>query len=311
MTDAAGGVGRLGIGWAQGTTREAPVAEVLGWLSERFGPAVPREHGLQWYGRAWKLGEHGVVVGDRPRSSSSDPGEVYVVIPQGALDPLGWDGQVAVLALLESLRVRLSRVDVYYDDLARHADPEDVLAAMRAGNARTRVKAVRWVGDFSGGMTTYLGSREGECMVRVYRKWAESGDPGAGVRWEMEAKGERAPIVADFVRGAAAPAVAFFGLLRAFVDFVDREDGARGDRAPMLAWWAMLIGSAGLARLAGRVVVDSLARKVAWLRRQVVPTLALVFAAYGSAGLSNLIDEGWPRARWELVPALSGGPALA
>jgi DNA relaxase NicK len=274
---------------------------VLAWLAETFGPSSPREHGVQWYRRAWSVGELGVVVACEPRSSSSDPAEVYIVIPQGALDALGWDGQVTLLALLDALGVRLSRVDVYYDDLARLADPEDVLAAMQGRDTRTRVKCWRRVEDSAGGMTVYLGARSGECMVRVYRKWAESGDPSQGVRWEMEAKGERAPIVAEFVRLSAAPSVAFFGLLRAFVDFVDREDGERGDRSALLAWWASLVGSAERAVYVGAVVINGLAKRAAWFRRSCAPTLAVLFAALGSDWIDAAIRDAWEGAPWGLA----------
>jgi DNA relaxase NicK len=290
------------VGWAQGTTHATSCEDVRGWLGEEFGPAVLRRSGLQWYERAWSLGDAGVVVADTPRSGSSDPGEVYVSIPQAALDALGWEGQVRVLALLRSLGVRLSRCDVYWDDLRRLADPVDVVAAVEAENTLTRVKRWRVVRDSEGGMTAYLGSRTGECMVRVYRKWAESGNAADGVRWEMEAKGDRAQLVADLVRVSSAPAETFFGLLRAHVDFVDTSGGKRADRAPLLDWWSSLVGSAGRAKLAAKVTVDTLARKVAWLRRQVAPTLALVFGARGSGVVNELISEGWPRARWDLVP---------
>jgi len=303
MPDGTGGVGRLGIGWAQGTTHATGYRDVLGWLGELFGAIVERKRGLQWYRRAWSIGTGGVVVADGPVSGWSDPAEVYIVIPQTACDALGWDGSMRLLALLDVLGVRLSRLDVYYDDLRRIADPRDVMAAVEGGQTRSRVKSWREVRDHEGGMTAYLGSRTGECMVRVYRKWAESGDPSQGVRWEMEAKGERAPIVAALIRSAAAPAVQYFELVRAFVDFVDRSDGARGSRSPLLGWWAELVGSAGRATLAVRVVVDSLARKLAWVRRQVTPTLAVLFHAYGSAGISDLIAEGYPRARFELLAA--------
>ena len=294
--------GRLGIGWAQGTTRSTSVVDMLAWLSELFGPAKLREgNGLQWYHRAWSVGDLGVVVADRPRSSSSPACEVYVIVPQRPLDALGWDGQVKLLALLASLGVRLSRCDVYYDDLARLADPEDVLAAVRAGNTRSHMVKWRPVGpDSDGGMTMYLGSRTGECMIRVYRKWAESGDPTAGVRWEMEAKGERAPIVADFVRLAASPAVAFFGLVRAFVDFVDREDGARGSRSELLGWWSALVGSAERALYVGEVVANGLAKRAAWFRRACAPTMAVLFAALGSDAIDRMMRDAWDAAPWAL-----------
>lgn len=299
MTEPAA---KLGIGWAQGTTREAEAAWLLGVLGPLFGEVKERKSGLQWYARGWSVGALGVMVGDSPRSSSSAEGEVYIVVPQGALDPLGWDGQMALLAQLASLGVRLSRLDVYLDDLARLTDPSDVLAAVESGQTRTRVKSWRAVRDHRQGMTTYLGSREGECMVRIYRKWAESGDPTQGTRWEMEAKGARAPLVYELLAATDDPASAYLGLLRAFCDFVERAEGARGDRCALLGWWAALVGSVGRVRLAGRVLVDSLARKLRWFERQCAPTLVLLFARDGSAGLNGLMERAWDRARWDLLP---------
>lgn len=241
-------------------------------------------------------------MADVPRSPTSNQAEVYIVIPQGAFDPLGWDGQVAVLALLESLGVRLSRCDVYYDDLARMTDPQDVLDAVKRGDVLTHVTKWWPIGPGSdGGMTMYLGARTAEVFLRVYRKWIESGNPADGVRWECEFKGARAPVVADLVRLSEAPAVTYFELLRLHCDFVDTSDGQRSDRAPLLAWWSALVGSAGRARLAPVVKVDTLAGKLAWLRHQVAPTLALAWAAGGSALVNDLIDVGWPRARFDLI----------
>jgi DNA relaxase NicK len=297
-------VGRLGIGWAQGTTHAASYEIVLDTLRELFGPAVERG-GLHWYARSWTLGTEGVKVADGPRSRSSHRDEVYIEVSQGACDGLGWDGCMRLLALLDGLGVRLSRCDVYYDDLRRIVDPVAVLAAVEAGQTLSHLRYWRHAGDSAGGWTTYLGKRSSECMLRVYRKWAESGEAADGVRWEMEAKGPRAGIVADLIRSSSAPAVQYFALVRAFVDFVDTSDGARPDRAPLLDWWAQLIGSADRAKLVLAVVVDTLARKVRWLRAGVAPTLALVFHAYGSDWLSDLIAEGYPRAPWKLLPVPS------
>jgi DNA relaxase NicK len=300
----AGSVDRLGIGWAQGTTRTTGYADVLDWLRELFGPATERG-GTRWYHRSWSFETEGVKVADGPRSGSSNAAEVYIEVTQGACDGLGWDGCMRLLALLSTLGVRLSRCDVYYDDRRRIVDPSTVMDAVQAGQTRSHLRYWRRVDDSAGGFTAYLGKRASDCMLRVYRKWAESGDAVDGVRWEMEAKGERAGIVADFVRRSPTPAVAYFELVRAFVDFVDTTDGARPDRAPLLDWWAELVQSAGRAKLVLGVVVDSLARKVAWIRRAVTPTLALLFHAYGSEGMSTLIAEGWPRARWDLLPVAS------
>jgi DNA relaxase NicK len=266
-----------------------------------LGVVKVRDRGGRWYAKSATVGTFGARVYWEPVTSSSSPSEVYVVVPQGALDALGWEGQKRLIAGLRSLGFRASRVDVSFDDLARLVDPVEVLAALDAGQKRSHVRDWRHAGDSGGGWTTYIGSRTGECMVRSYRKWAESGDPTAGVRWEGEFKGDRAPLVADLMLGSAAPAATFWSLVRATIDFCDRTGHVNGSEAPLLAWWLALVGSADRARLVGEKVADSMAGRYAWLRRQVVPSLALVFARDGSRGIEELIRAGWDRAPWELI----------
>jgi hypothetical protein len=295
----------VGLGWLQGTTRTADRDALTARLGAIFGEVRERASGLQWYRESATVGGSGVVVGWAPRSASSLASEVFVMVPQSALDALGCDGSLALLGeLVEDYGLRPSRLDIYLDDRARLADPADVLDAIERGQVRSHVRAWRTVRDSTGGMTTYLGSRQGDAMVRVYRKWAESGDPEQGVRWEMECRGERAQLVTAMVLPVASSvglAGVYLGLLRAFVDFVQRGEGQRGDRAPLLGWWAALVGSAGRVGPVLARVKDSLQRRREWVRRQVAPSLALLFAVDGSDGVSDIIREGWDRAPWAVL----------
>jgi len=294
----------LGLGWLQGTTRTADRATLRGYLASIFGEPFTRKGGVQWYRQSEGFGESGVLIAWEPVSDWSWSSELFVQVPQSALDGLGWDGGLELMAqLVRGFRVRPSRLDVYVDDHARTADPLDVLEALRAGNARTHVKKWRQITDSDDGMTVYVGSRTAECMVRVYRKWAESGDPDAGVRWEMETKGDRAALVADLMIDAHDTAgERFVSLLRAFVDFVDRDEQTRGDRAPLLGWWAALVANVARATVRLGVVPDTFARRVRWLRKSVAPTLAVLVATMGRDGLDRLLEEG--RRRADLRPVL-------
>lgn len=292
--------GTLAVGWVQGTTHSVEREALLGWLGDIFGEVKVRDRGLPWYEGSASIGDLGVSVGFGPRSKSNHPNECFVVVPASALDTLGWSGQVALLDLLAWAGVRFSRVDLSYDDLARVADPSEVLAAREAGNVLTHTQAWRSVRDHKGGMTTYIGSRTAEFMLRVYRKWAESGDPDAGVRWEVEAKGERAGMVASAVIHAESPVEAFWGVVRGFVDFRDRSGVERGDRAPLLGWWAILTGEVERVRLAVERPVATLFRKVLWLRRSVARSLAAIDAAGYDVGC--LVEEGY----WRLSRGMPG-----
>lgn len=295
----------LGLGRLQGTTRTADRALLTARLAILFGPAKERASGLQWYREATAFGESGVVLGAVPRSASSLSTELFVMFPQTPLDALGLSGALALLGeMVEEYGLRPSRLDLYLDDRDRLVDPLEVLRAIETRQTRTHMRAWHSVKDHKGGMTTYLGTRQGEAMLRVYRKWAESGNPEDGVRWETEYRGERAQLVGEMLRplvSSVAVGALYLGLLRAMVDFVDTSTGSRPERAPLLDWWSALVGSVGRVRPVLAKVRDSLARRKEWTRRQVAPTLALLFAVGGSDAISALIQQGWDRAPWHLT----------
>jgi hypothetical protein len=79
------------------------------------------------------------------------------------------------------------------------------------------------------------------------------------------------------------------------VDFRVRAGGVRGDRAPLVDWWAAIVTDAARVGLNGPAKVDSLAKRAAWLEKQAAPSLALLWIAYGSDWLSGLLGSGEER----------------
>lgn len=287
----------VSLGWLQGTVRiDAPY--LLGVLGQFFGAIEERGYGLQWYRRSATVGAevYGVRVGWEPRSEASERDECLFVIPQGALDVLGWEVGGRLARHLFAMGARFSRVDVAYDDYRRVVDPVTVYEAFEAGRCVTHTRFGRLVGDTKGGATAYIGSRQSAAMVRVYRKWVEAADPSQGVRWEAELKGERSGEALRFVLDASSPGVAFMSLVRGVVDFRERVGVANGDRAPLVEWWASLIDGAGRAVYRAAVKVMTVARQAAWLRRQVAPGLAWVVATLGDEWFAGLLHEGRERA---------------
>lgn len=283
--------GRLSIGWLQGTVRQDP-QWLIATLGHFFGPSEERAVGMPWYAKSASLGEWGVRVGWEPRGTMNAPDEAVFVIPQRALDALGWDGVAHLTRVLAGFGARYSRVDVAYDDFGRVVDPLAVYQAFVGGQVVAHTRMARLVQDAAGGATAYIGARTSEAFVRVYRKWAETGDDAEGVRWEGEFKGDRAGRALALVLAADAPAVAFFGIVRGIADFRDRVGVANGSRSPLLPWWAALIGAAERVSLAVPLVVSSLAERVLWLHRQAAPTLALAYRRLGVGVLRALLDDG-------------------
>lgn len=317
----------LGLGWFQGTYRGDP-AVVVGLLSGRFGPGTVQPYGSQHYSERTEWPGRGVVVMWGPRSESNARDEVFVQLKQAACDELGWHGCVGLVAVLvDGLGFRASRADVYSDDRARVVEPAGVYDALLRGDVVTHARATRLisgaaVGDavvsgdgcrdaevfgrhversgapvapWGRGSTVYIGSPQSDVQLRVYDKAAESGILGAGVRWELEARGDRARSLVGQVVRAEAPAVAFMEVLDGYASFRQRGEVAEGRRRPVLAWWGVLLAGAGTARLAVAQRVDTLARRLRWLGRQVAPSLALAYLRDGEVALRELVAAGASR----------------
>jgi hypothetical protein len=285
----------VGWGWLKGTLRGRS-DDVLAILSEYFGTAEERPGGLRWYRHSADVGDLGVRVAWAPRTRSNRADEVMFDVPQRALDTLGWQGAVKLAGDLLAAGARFSRVDAYLDDRARVADPELVLGAFRAGHTLSHTRTWDSAANSEGGFTAYLGSRASDLLLRVYRRWVVTRDDRDGVRWELEAKGERSHALALLLVAADVPGAAVMGAIRGLVDFRERRD-SHPERAPLLDWWERLVGLAERTRLAAARRVDTLAARLRWLREQVAPSLALAWVAQGDDVLRELVASGERRLR--------------
>ena len=302
------GVNRtVGLGWVRGTLRTGDPGGVAAVLARHLGSTGEEGHGWgRWYAQSMRW-DHAAVAWE-PVAGSNAADECLVEVAQKGLDGLGAAGSLALLGELVAVGLRVSRLDTWLDDAERVASPAVVRAAEKAGQYVGRVQPGGWFEDDStGGSTAYLGARESERMLRTYDADAVHGH--GGVRWEEEQKGARADQAARVLLAAGPDGMgaAVVGMLVDLVDFRDRERAAaHGERAARLSWWARLVGSVAGIRLALPARVDTLGRRIAWLRKQAAPSLALLFWRDGSAGLRRLAVEGERRlspAQWALARA--------
>lgn len=294
----------VGLGWLQGTSKRADAEHILSLLAGVIGSeAETRLGGTRWYAESATVGLN-VLVAWAPRNRP-DAAETYFEVRQSALDELGGGASLAMAAALLKAGAQFSRADGYYDDRLRHAEPSHVADAWRRGDTLTHIRRMQEFRKYTtgpdgdvipDGSTVYIGSAKSEAMLRVYDKAAESGREDAGIRWELQLRGKHA---ARFVAGAV---VAGDGLgayvlacIRGLVDFRDRSGQERGDRAPLLDWWAAIVADAGRVGLSGPAKVDSLEKRGAWLSRQAAPSLALLHFAYGPDWLDALLRSGEER----------------
>jgi phage replication initiation protein len=311
----------VGLGWLQGTIKRVEPQQVLALLAHAIGSeAEDRPGGTRWYSESTTIGLHALAAW-APRNRP-DAVETYFEVRQSALDELGGAAALKLAADLQDAGARMSRADGYYDDRSRHAEPAAVAEAFRHGDALTHIRRIREIREFvaSGtaagvildGATLYIGSPKSDAMVRIYDKAAESGRSDAGIRWELQVRGEQA---VRFVAGAVAAGedlgAYVLGCIRGLVDFRDRTGQERGDRAPLLDWWSAIVADAARVGLNGPAKVDSLARRGAWLARQAAPSLALLYFALGADWLNALLLSGEERlteAEWRLLGARHAAP---
>ena len=171
------------------------------------------------------------------------------------------------------------------------------------------------------GETIYLGERSSQMFVRIYNKAAEQLAGGGEVefphwlRVEAEFKKEKAHAMA--CRIASEGLVAFAGVLRSHLAFRVPAESEQRTRWAVCDWWLVFLDHAARAPLSLAPAVRTVEAAVAWVARQVAPTLALIANAkdYGWESIKALATYGEMRFRSSHLDALKrhnlAGGALA
>lgn len=152
-----------------------------------FGIGRARNRGHLNYELSWELGrDFGIFA----TGGDSVSGTSFVSLSgTGCHAVRSW---TAVHTLLQSLKARITRVDLTHDDEAGAHSVKDAVAAYIAGDfnsAHGRPPKAEYIDDFDSGRgkTLYVGSRESGKLLRVYEKGKQLGAPESPwVRWELE-----------------------------------------------------------------------------------------------------------------------------
>lgn len=267
-----------------------------------YRSAVQRGHVKVFYDGQPGMGVHVVMSGQALRQWEVESG----LRSEG-------DWQAFLRTLVKERECRLTRLDAAMDDKGE----EGVLSmavmeqAARAGHLVSRFHHCQRIGsdkwslsnpeDSRQGETLYFGSRSSLMFVRIYNKAAEMGESFHHVRVEMEAKKENAGQLAEkFLEGGWRAVV---GVLRAYLDFKEPEDGdGNKSRWETAEWWDTFLDRCEKVSLCvARVVNRSLERVKAWLFRQAAPSLAVLVAT-----IERECDVSGANARREAVKAFYG-----
>lgn len=223
--------------------------------------------------------------------------------------------ETAMRTLLSYVHIhgRPTRVDLAADDWSRSVVPEEVREAFRRGEAVTHIKKRQLIencSDGESGCTFYLGGGTSRQKLRVYDKGAQSRGEIDAIRWEVEARKEAAVSLLDSLLLGEWGEVWASRVVQ-LVDFRMRNADSDVSRCPRLPWFTALVGAAKKAKVYGAKPIVSLERAATWIRKQVAPTLAAVFAAHGGDldYLTEVLGNG--RARWRETHRLVVAQGLA
>lgn len=217
----------------------------------------------------------------------------------------------ALLSIMGQWGLRFTRVDLAIDDLSRTVDISTVYECVQSNLYRSPSRRDSIVciyrpfgrDDDGNGSTLTLGSRSSDRYLRIY-------DRRGFVRFELECKGRFAEVagVELFLHEESEKPSIISGIVRDYIDFLTAEvetiRRASGGRLvddsyhPYLAlWWIRILDN--INRIYGQLVRDPLdltmGKRLAWIKRSVVVTLALIDAIYGRRALDDLILQGRAR----------------
>ena len=300
LLDGVGLGGFRVTGWFEGLGRQG----ALDLVARELGGALrKRRASIKGYDHAWDVLSGGLVaVSDCPGRDA----EVHVQVPQTDAEVLGWRAvRRFLLAFVGAAsRWQSSRLDLNVD-VQGGVDPREVYAALRAGDVVTRVRSdhMALTENAAGGATCYVGSRESERLLRVYRAdVVHLGlEPGT-VRWELEQHGEAATSAMQAMFGlGAVPKLPrglvqakFWSMVRGFVDFRDSASAVRSNDRTPLDWWAQL--TAGVERVArwhierAELVPRSVSRITSWALRQWAVSLAYLGRELGAERTGQFVE---------------------
>lgn len=283
---------RVGLGWLDGTAKTPEPREVIDAMRARFGEGteVPSSG---FFGSAMAFdGRRARVEWDGRKDAE---GYTRATVTQTALDGLGFEGSVGLLASLDGLGYRPSRLDQWIDDYGRRITPQTVAAAVQGGQAVTHAGPGRlWRDLLTGRETFYMGRPTSDRQTRTYDKGASEVGPVDRARHELQARRDQAAHGARLLLDAAPadrPAALMANVI-SFADFRAHKGRSDGARAPRLPWWQAVVGDTRRAEAVPsrpRLTTDELA---AWFDRSMGRTLALLHREMGREWVDAVLKRG-------------------
>ncbi|MFD5022364.1 replication initiation factor domain-containing protein [Paenibacillus sp. NPDC058367] len=236
---------------------------------------------------------------------------------------LGWE---AFFERLYAADADFARLDLAIDDIRYNGDEpyfwvSDLDRRNRGGVCRSKwrnsrpMSTVKLSTGESRGHTIYYGSNQSDIMLRIYEKNFEreaaemelEEDLTAWNRIELQLRNDRAMATVSHILSGIPSGEIIFGLLKNYINYVDRTDDSNKARWPISEFWSEFLGDVEKLRLSSRAPDKTIPAKKNWLDNSVSATQAEVWWALGSPGedyfvemmnrgLEKMSEEQWARA---------------
>lgn len=287
----------LGIDWITGSFPTTAIAQARQLLEKTFGEKFPEKFsGSIWYEKVYQLLK-GVQLSIGARANGKDKG--CISITSKAISILSPKKQRRLMLKLIDLGFSCTRIDTKLDDFTKTITPKLVEEAVEAGN-QTGFHRDVWTTWFSSGKAgsakakTFQVGKRGSygsgAFVRCYDKWLESllsENPIDSIRLEVEFSEQKSKQVFEMLAALDVGdwTELMLNLITGTIDFIDRikydEKGGytrlSPSRCKRLDWWEKVVGDVTKIKLSTIRNVTTIAKSFKWIRKQVAPTLAMLF----------------------------------
>lgn len=217
---------------------------------------------------------------------------------------MDWGTLFRVLLACEA---NITRLDVAIDDFQGYWDLQTIVRKTKRGELvskfkhATKIEKIKIETGKTVGHTVYFGSAESRIRIRMYDKLLERIAEGQAVegidvwnRTEIQARKERAQEIAALIAEDLPIGQIVAGILKYYLRFVVRGKDSNKSRWKTARFWEEFLQGVETIRLARSKPEQSVEKKIAWLERQVAPTLALIVKAFEGdmKQIYKLINDG-------------------
>lgn len=255
--------------------------------------------------KAWDGSSRASVYGTQlhwKAPSAEKMGQLRIHIPGKAIAASSQDSFRDCIQVLSALYGgECTRIDVAVDDENRLTPLSEIREAQKNRNY-TGVRSHRRISSGGlgepDGVTFYFGSKSSDLQLRVYDKRVESKGAVNAIRWELQLRRSKASEMCRVWLGVAAAQAgevgkALSGAVAGAVDFIDRSRGQKDlTRCERLSWWKSVRSHLSTAyRLQVPLKPRSLEKKIGWLCKAVMPSMAMVKRYLGDRSFWQFVDE--------------------